>query len=150
MTIRIDYDVRGLPEAQKLLEQFQGGPLNNRMRRALRAGAKVFRVALRAEALRRTDLPRTFAKTRTRSHRYPLAVSVSPQSPLSTIFEHGAESHDEGGAGQLLANKGAGFIARGPVHHPGMLARPVIGPVFTASEDEAEDAVGDTLFEGIR
>ena len=58
-------DVRGLPEVKKMLEQVQGRELNNRMRRSLRRGAKVFREGLRDEARSRSDLPRSFRKTRT-------------------------------------------------------------------------------------
>lgn len=151
----------GLPETKQLLEQVQGAKLNARMRRSIRRGAKVFREGLRDEARSRSDLPASFAKTRTRDHRNPLGVSVSPKSPLSTIFEHGAEGHMIGDAGQLLSNfetrrakadkhTGGFFFARGPVRHPGMGARPFIAPTFDANERKAEKAMGDELFAGIK
>ena len=149
-------DVRGLPETKALLDQFQGAPLNAKMRRSLRRGAKVFREGLRKTAISRSDLPKSFRKTRTRSHRNPLGVSVSPKSPLSTIFEGGAKGHQISGA--LLSNfnrpSSAGgeptFFARGGVHHPGMAARPFIVPTFEANERKATDAMKDELFEGVR
>ena len=49
----------------------------------------------------------------------------------------------------MLANAQTGFAARGPVHHPGMAARPLIAPVFDAAKDRAGDAMEKTLFEGI-
>ena len=154
-----EFDVRGVPEVRQMLEQVQGRELNNRMRRALRRGAKVFREALRDEARSRSDLPTSFAKIRTRAHRNPLGVSVSPKSPLSTIFEHGASAHQIGAPGQLLSNfegrrqagptQGRPFFARGPVRHPGMAARPFIGPTFDAAEGRASEAMRDELLEGL-
>lgn len=133
-------DLRGLPECQAMLDQFQGQPLQNRTRRALRAGIAVIRSALRAKASS-GKFPRKFKRTRTRGHRNPVGVSVSPGSPLSTIFEHGARPH-------------AIPITRGPfagrsIQHPGMAARPLSGPVFDAKRAEAERAVADALFEGV-
>lgn len=144
-------DLRGLPEIRALLEQFGEREMVNRMRRGLRAGLKVFRTRLRAEARSRGDLPRTFAKTRTRSHRNPLGVSVSPASPLAPIFEHGAKTHPIAPRrGRLLANPKEGFVAAGAVSHPGMRARPLSAPVFEASKDEASRAIEAVVFEGIR
>lgn len=153
ITVSID----GLPATKRLLEQFEGRQLQNRMRRALRAGAKVVRNEMRDQARSRSDLPKSFAKTRTRAHRNPLGVSVSPKSPLSSIFEHGAKSHTiaPSGSSRALVGKAgersrtAAFFARGPVRHPGMEARPFIAPVFEASQDEAEESFGRVVFEGI-
>jgi hypothetical protein len=138
-------DLRGLPEVEEMLEQFQGRELNNRTRRAVRAGAAEFRDEMRSEGRSRSDLPKTFSKTRTRNHRNPIGTSVSPKSALSSIFEHGAKPHTIPGSGS------SGFGRGWPtVRHPGMAARPFIGPVFDAAKDEAEDAVADELFKGIR
>lgn len=152
----VTFDIQGMPAVQAMLDQVEGRNLNNRMRRSLRRGAGVFRDALRKEARSRADLPGTFAKTRTRSHRNPLGVSVSPASPLSSIFEGGAGRHTiSAGAGGLLAGQAgersrpAAFIARGSVSHPGMGARPFIGPVFDANQDRAGDEFLNELTEGI-
>lgn len=155
----VQMELWGLEEAQALFKQVDR-ELNNRMRRALRRGAKVFREGLRDEARSRSDLPRSFRKTRTRPHRNPLGVSVSPSSSLSNIFERGATTHQIGKAGQLLSNfatrrekadkhRGGFFFARGPVTHPGIGARPFIGPVFEATEAAAQRAIADELFKGI-
>ena len=158
----ITVDVRGLPEARKLLEQVQGRELNNRMRRSLRRGAKVMREKLRDEARSRSDLPKSFRKTRTRPHRNPLGVSVSPSSSLSNIFEHGARVHpiapkargilSNFNARRAAADRATGglFFARGPVSHPGMAARPFIGPVFDAAEHPASEAMADELFKDLK
>ena len=138
---RIDVDLRGLPEVEQMLAQFQGGPLNNRMRRALRAGVAIIRGPLRAKASS-GGFPRKFRKTRTRPHRNPLGVSLSPGSPLSTVFEHGARPH-------AIPIKKGPFAGR-TIQHPGMKARPLSGPVFDANRGRAEDAIGDALFEGIQ
>lgn len=155
MPVQITLDLRGMSEVSALLDEFQGAPLNNRTRRALRAGAGEFRDEMRSQGKSRADLPSGFGKTRTRAHRYPLGVSVSPKSPLSTIFEHGARSHTIAPGRGILAGPGgersreSAFFARGPVTHPGMNARPFIGPVFDAAQDNAEDAFEDVLFEGL-
>lgn len=149
MTARFDIDLRGDKEVQEMLGQFIGRQLVNRIRRMVRAGAAVFRTALRDEARSRGDLPVSFAKTRTKAHRNPIGVSVRVASPLVNIFEHGAVSHPIGGGGQLLANPEAGFVARGPVSHPGMAARPIYGPVFAASHGDAEEEVERELWEGV-
>lgn len=138
MSVRLD--LQGLPEVQKLLDQFQGGPLNNRTRRALRAGVAVFRGPMRAKASS-GRFPRKFRKTKTRPHRNPLGVSLSPGSPLSTIFEHGAKPH------AIPISKGP--FAGSVIQHPGMAARPLSGPVFDANQRKAEEAFASTLFEGL-
>jgi hypothetical protein len=156
MAVQTTLDLRGRDEVDQLLDQLHGRELNNRTRRALRAGAGEFRDEMRRQG-RKPGYPRGFSKTRTRSHRNPLGVSVSPKSPLSTIFEHGAGVHTiaprargilAGPSGQRSRDQV--FFARGPVTHPGMRPRPLIAPVFRAAEDDAEDAVVDVLFEGIR
>lgn len=140
MSSRIDFDVRGMDEVKHMLAQVQGRELNNRMRRSLRAAVAALRGPLRAAAST-NRYPRKFRRTRTRAHRNPLGVSVSPGSPLSTIFEHGARPH-------------AIPIKRGPmagrtVQHPGMAARPLSGPVFDANQRKAEEAFIQTLLGGL-
>jgi hypothetical protein len=137
----VTVDIRGLPEVKKLLDQFDERQINNRMRRGLRAGVAVFRKELRNRT-RSGRYPRKMRATRTRSHRNPLGVSVSPVSQLAPIFEHGAKAH-------------AIPISRGPfagrtIRHPGMAARPVEVPAFEAGERAAQQAVADVLFEGLR
>lgn len=141
MSERIDIDFRGMPACQAMLSEFTGAKLNNRTRRALRAGIAVLRTPLRAKASS-GGFPRKFKKTRTRAHRNPVGVSLSPGSPLSTVFEHGARPHD------IRITKGP-FAGR-TIHHPGMKARPLSGPVFDAHKGDAEKAVAVTLFQDLR
>jgi len=141
--------VRGYPEVQRTLNALQGGELVNRTRRGTRAGAKVMRAELRARAAS-SQFPATFRKTVTRGHRNPVGTSVGILSPLINIFEPGADPHPIGAAGQVLVNSETGFFARGPVDHPGMAARPLIGPTFEATKDEAAEAAIDTIMEGLR
>ncbi len=144
----ITVDLRGEAEVQAMLGQLQGRELQNRTRRALRAGVKPIREEMRRKG-KTKGFPRKFATTRTRNHRNPLGVSVSPKSPLSPIFEHGAKTHPIGKAGQLLYGTDPPFVARGPVDHPGMAARPFIAPVFAATEDKAESEFSKALLERI-
>ncbi len=134
-------DLSGMAEVRQMLDQFTGKEMNNRTRRAARAGAAVFRKAMRRKGGSWAARPRTFYKTRTRGHRIPIGVSVSPQSPLSTIFEHGAKPH----AIPIRSGPFAGRV----IQHPGVAARPFIVPVFDAARSEAEDAFSDVLFEGV-
>lgn len=136
-------DLRGLPEVNQMLAQFEGKALNNRMRRSLRGAGAVFRKRMRAAGrMGWANRPRSFNRTRTRNHRNPLGVSVSPQSALSNIFEGGAGPHG------IPITKGS-FAGR-TIRHPGVAARPFVGPIFEAGEDQARDAFGDELFEGIK
>lgn len=134
-------DLRGLPEVQRMLAQFTGQELQNRTRKAMRAAIAVIRPPLRAKA-RSGGFPKKFAKTRTRGHRNPVGVSLSPGSPLSTIFEHGARAH--------AIPIGKGPFAGRTVQHPGMRPRPISGPVFDAHRREAEDAFAESLFSGVK
>lgn len=155
-------DLRGLPEVNKMLGQFEGAPLRNRTRRALRGAGAVYRKRMRSGGNRGwAKRPKSFYQTRTRNHQNPLSVSVAPKSPLSTIFEGGASDHRIGASGQVLSNfgsrrqggadfSGGFFSARGPVSHPGVAARPFVGPIFTEGENEAKDAFTKELFEGIK
>lgn len=139
---RVVLDLRGTDEVHKLLRTLSGQQLQNRMRRALRRGGGVFRDGIRnAGPMGWARRPRSFYRTRTRNHRNPLGVSVAPQSPLSTIFEGGAGPH-------------AIPIAQGPyagrtVMHPGVAAKPFIGPIFASTNDDAGEAATDELFAGI-
>jgi hypothetical protein len=137
----ISIEVRGVPEAQKMLEQLTGQPLQNRVRRALRAGLAPMRKAYRSQA-KSGRYPRRFRATRTRNHRNPLGVSLAPQSPLGPVFDHGARPH------AIPITKGP-FAGR-TVHHPGMAARPITVPAFNAARDEAEAEIERVLFEGLR
>jgi hypothetical protein len=147
MTVRVRVDDRA---ARKLLAELSGRELKNRMRRATRAGAKVLRAEVRQEARSRADLPRSFARTQTINHSN-LSVSTGPTSPLLNIFEGGAGEHPIGERGQLLHSQQGEpfFAARGPVRHPGMDARPLIGPVFDREKDDAAAEGMSTLVEGI-
>lgn len=162
MSGSVDIDLRGLPEVKRLLEQVSPRELTNRTRRGLRAGTKVVRQEMRREGAT-PGYPKGFRKTRTRNHQNPLGVSVSPKSPLSNIFEHGAKRHTIApgvkvsvtGRKQVLAgpagerHRARAFFAPFPVSHPGMAARPFIAPVFDASKDEATKAFQQTTFEGL-
>jgi hypothetical protein len=139
-------DVRGLPETKKLLDSFTGNELQNRVRRGTRAGAKIMRTELRKQATG-SQFPKSFRKTATRGHRTPVGTSTGPKSPLINIFEGGADQHRIGKQGQALFNAGEGFFARGPVLHPGMAPRPLIGPVFDATKDRAAEAAMDVIFD---
>lgn len=165
MVARVDVDLRGREEVERLLSEFEGGKLNNRVRRGMRAGAKVMRSHVRKLAAS-DRYPRSFRKTKTKAHRNPLGVSTGPTSPLLNIFESGAGSHDIGSGGQLLTNRDEGlsgqmltavgrggedlFVARGPVSHPGMAARPLIAPTFDATKDAAGEAAADVIFEALK
>ena len=168
--------VTGTKEAQKLCRSLSGRELQNRTRRGTRAGAKVFRTKVRAEAKSRSDIPDSFAKTKTRGHRTPVGTSTGPTSPLLNIFEQGATGHTikpgRSGTGRttptrpgrmghytgtgVLAGpggehyRGRDFFARGPVHHPGMGARPLIGPVFDSEQEKASQAAMDEFLRGLR
>ena len=155
----LTYDLRGAKEARELLDSLADNQLQNRVRRGTRRGAAI----MRAETRRRAGsngIPSRFRKTRTRSHRTPVGTSTGPTSPLLNIFEGGAGRHAIGDPGQILTNletrrqagaeQGPPFFARGAVSHPGMAARPLVGPVFDAKKDDAAEAAMDEMLKGIR
>lgn len=145
-------DLRGLPEVKRMLEQVQGAKLKNRVRRALTAASRPVRTEMRRQgaAPGSPRFPRGFRRIpTTQRHQEPLGISVTPKSRLWPIFERGAKPHQIGRAGQLLSNQATGFIARGPVRHPGMAARPLVGPVFDASQAPAGEAFDAKLLEGL-
>lgn len=143
MSASVEFDIRGLAEVKAMLGQVEERELRNRTRRALRASGAVFRKAMRSKRAGANwpRRPKTFYRTRTRNHRIPLGVSVSPQSPLSNIFEHGARPHG--------IPIGVGPSAGRIVQHPGVAARPFVGPVFDAERRAAEEAFADELLKGI-
>jgi hypothetical protein len=155
-------EIRGGPAIARTLNALGGRELQNRTARGTRAGAGVFRKELRAD-VKSGFHPATFRKVATRNHRNPIGTSVGPTSPLINIFEGGAGSHviapgklqSSGNRPMLLSGKGGehyrprDFAASMPVTHPGMGARPLIGPVFDRSKDRAADAAIDKILEGL-
>ncbi len=159
MSAKVSVSLRGDKEIAKIIDSLSGRELQNRTRRATRSGAKVFRQGLRGRVTG-SGYPRSFRKLATKNHRDG-STSTGPTSPLLNIFEGGAGMHPIGGGGQLLSNfgtrraaankhTGGFFMARGPVSHPGMAARPIIAPEFDADQGKAADAAMDTLTDGIR
>lgn len=143
-------EIRGGPAIARTLNSLGGRDLQNRTARGTRAGAAVFRRELRA-AVKSGQHPASFRKIATRNHRMPIGTSVGPTSPLINIFEGGAGDHPIGSPGQMLHSQQGEplFAARGPVQHPGMSARPLIGPVFDRSNAEAADKAMDKVLEGL-
>lgn len=189
--------LEGLPAVRKMLDQFEGQQLQNKMRTAVRAGLKPFQRQLQFEA-DTPGHPHSFAKITAKGHGTGVSTRggesgreiygwVRPNSPLFNIFEPGAKGHTitpgvtgqntsrpsrpTGSAGHLnyavrkagvpiLAGpagsgswdakgrkrKGA-FFSRGPVHHPGMSARPMLPAAFAAAEGASVDAIANAIFQ---
>ncbi len=150
----ITIDLTGERELLAALDRLSDRELRSRTMRALRAGAKVYRQRVRAEAA--SARPKQLRKTKTKSSGRDLAVRVSPVSPLANIWEAGgARPHQIGKPGQLLSNRSRApserpFTARGPVDHPGFRAHPVWKPAFEAATPEAERLMFEAVTEGIR
>ena len=158
--------LEGLPQVRKMLDQFEGQQLQNKMRVAVRAGLKPFQAQLKFEG-DTPGHPHSFTnvpagKVTTRGGESGRAVEgyVRPKSPLFNIFEPGAKAHTvaprrkpilagPAGSGGWDAKgrkrKGA-FFARGPVSHPGMSARPELPAAFAAAEGPASDAIANAIF----
>lgn len=155
----ITFDIRGLPETKRMISWYTDRELFNRMRRAVRAGGKVFQGELKQVAAEEPtgNLPDTFRKvpapkvsSSARRGGVPTAI-IRPKSSLFNIFEPGAGRHDI--TGGLIGGPAGGrwrgktMAARGRVTHPGMKARPILPTAFGRGEDEAQDAVAAVLFE---
>jgi hypothetical protein len=157
--------LEGLPQVRKMLDQFEGQQLQNKMRVAVRAGLKSFQKTLAFEG-DTPGHPHSFTKvpagkvtTHGGASGREIEGSVRPKSPLFNIFEPGARGHTIAPKKGILAGpagsggwdaKGrkrkAAFFARGPVSHPGMSARPILPAAFSAGESAASDAVANAIF----
>lgn len=163
--------VLGIHEAEKLLDGFQGRELANAERRAVRAAANAFRPEISAAAAARHgsgsgNVPASFTKVpaaKVTTHGGDgrgIEAYVRPKSPLFNILEPGAKGHGIASkSGSLLAGRpGSGgwskegrkrsgaFFAHGPVHHPGLAARPILPGAFAAGAGRAEDAAEAAIF----
>jgi len=190
MTVAVHLE--GLPQVRKMLDQFEGQQLQNKMRVAVRAGLKPFQKTLAFEG-DTPGHPHSFTKvpagkvtTRGGASGRSIEGYVRPKSPLFNIFEPGAKGHTitpgkthgnssrpsrptataarpnynvrrggqpilagpPGGAGwdnTGRKRKGA-FFSKGPVHHPGMSARPMLPAAFAAGEQASVDAIANAIF----
>jgi hypothetical protein len=149
----IAFSLRGDREVRQLIDSLSGRELQNRTRRATRAGAAVMRTDLRAR-VRGGRYPKSFRKIATRSSTHGgIKTQVGPTSPLHNIFEGGAEQHTIAPKHSPILHSQQGeplFVAAGPVKHPGMAARPLTTPAFEATKDQAAAKAMDKLLEGLR
>lgn len=158
--------VIGGPAVRRMLGKYEGSALQNRLRRAVRAGAKPFQVALQSAAASDPtgNVPESFRKVRAAKVSTrggftgrDIVARVRPESPLFNIFEPGAQAHDIEGP-MMAGPEGAGgwtsegrkrpapFGARGRVRHPGMAARPILPTAFGRGTAAAKMAVATALF----
>jgi hypothetical protein len=91
--------LEGLPQVRKMLDQFEGQQLQNKMRVAVRAGLKPFQKTLAFEG-DTPGHPHSFTKvpagkvtTRGGASGREIEGYVRPKSPLFNIFEPGAKGH---------------------------------------------------------
>jgi hypothetical protein len=155
-----------------MVNELTGRQFQNRIRKAVRAGAKPFQGELKSEAASRhggaENLPASFAKvpaakTSTRGGSVAggqVEAYVRPSSPLFNVFEPGAGAHEiaphaggrlggpagPGGWSAAGRKRGGAFFARGAVRHPGMAARPILPSSFAAKVGAAETAVAQAIF----
>jgi hypothetical protein len=134
--------LEGLPQVRKMLDQFEGQELQNKMRVAVRAGLKPFQKTLAFEG-DTPGHPHSFTKvpagkvtTRGGASGREIEGYVRPKSPLFNIFEPGASSHTIGGGTERQARSGGltkGVLrkVRGGRRTSGMLS----GPQGSASWD---------------
>ena len=97
MAVGEEVSVVGLGPLMKLLGQYEGQPLQNAMRRAIRAGAKPFQASLKAVAAER-HAPRSFQMVPVKVTTHggagrQIEAYVRPRSPLFNILEPGAKRH---------------------------------------------------------
>jgi hypothetical protein len=158
--------VTGGDDVRRMLGKYEGREYHNRLRRAVRAGAKPFQQGLKdaAAAEPTGNLPDTFrkvpaAKVSASARRGgDIVARVRPKSPLFNIFEPGADAHDIAPTKGVLSNfeqrrqwadqaSGGPFFARRKVRHPGMKARPIMPIAFAARKRQAEHEIARVLFE---
>lgn len=174
MGAAVSFDLRGMPECQAMLAGYYGGKLQNRMRRAVRAGANEFKPGIVAEAISHhggsENVPISFRRVKVKVSTHggasnrDIVARVKPQSALFNIFEPGAEPHTIAPRGVRLMAGAAGhgggarwdevgrkrkgaFFARGAVRHPGMKARPILPAAFSGRVSAAKVDVARVIFE---
>ena len=157
--------IEGADNVKRMLDRFQGRVLQNRLRRAVRAGAKPFQAGLKAAAAADPtgNVPDSFkkvpaAKVSASSRRGgDIVARIRPKSPLFNIFEPGAGPHEISGSVMAGAAGSGGwsstgrkrrgpFGARGQVRHPGMKARPILPTAFSSKLGAAQSTVADVIF----
>jgi hypothetical protein len=158
--------ITGADEILKVLDGLDGKDRQNTERRAVRAAAKPFQASLKSAAAS-ADVPRSFQKvpaakisTHGGASGRAVVAKVRPSSPLFNIFQPGA------GAPQIapkapprqFGQVGSGswdpagrkrpdtFAAHGPVRHPGLAARDILGPAFAEAEAAAMQAFEAVIF----
>lgn len=158
--------IQGADDVKRMLDHFAGRVLQNRLRRAVRAGAKPFQAGLKSAASSEPtgNIPDSFrkvpaAKVSASARRGgDIVAKVRPKSPLFNVFEPGAEAHDieggllagpagPGGWSQAGRKRRGPFGARGRVHHPGMKARPIMPTAFSSKLGAAQRAAAAVIFE---
>jgi hypothetical protein len=149
--------LEGLPQVEKLLAQYQGQPLQNKMRQAVRAGAKPMQAGVKAQAATPghphsfTKVPAAKVTTHGGTSGHAVEAWVKPRSPLFPIFEAGAKSHTiapgkihrahsvRGGRKNRGQYSGPGAVTRGP---SSILA----GPAGSGGWDTIGRKRGDAFF----
>jgi hypothetical protein len=129
-------EIEGIPGAKKMVEGLTGRQMQNRMRRAVRAGGKVMQGTLKAAAATEPtgNVPASFKKVRAPKVSASLrrggdiVSSVKPDSPLYNIFEPGAGGHEIGGGAAFRPGSGGRTRkVRGGRRTGGRLAGPAGG-----------------------
>ena len=144
----VSLDMQGLEDVTARLVGLERRVQDREMRAALRAGAQVFRDALRARLPGRLAKDVTIASSRAGG---PGTVAVKVRfrryERIVRWREEGTPPHDiVAKRKKALGGPRLGHPVR-RVHHPGQPARPVVGPVATGFQDEAVAAVRRRLLE---
>jgi hypothetical protein len=138
--------LEGLPQVRAMLSQFEGQELQNKMRKAVRAGAKPFQAGLKVAAAT-AGHPRSFQKvpaahvtTRGGASGRSIEAWVRPKSPLFNIFEPGAKAHTiKPGKVHRQHSVRGGRANKGQYSGPGAVARSggavLAGPAGSGSWD---------------
>ncbi len=142
VTARVDGGDQLLKELASL-----GGNVRSSARSAVRAGARV----IQAEAESNTQTlgdgsgKHTAIKISQRvKGTIEAMIGPSKRKWWYRYFETGVTAHEITG-GPLVFEGDEGLVVIGSVRHPGMAAQPWLRPAFDTKQDDAVQAVGDTL-----
>jgi len=151
--------VIGLPELGARIEATKSAVRRQGVRKALAAGAEVFRRDLRAAAPVRTKgstggwgkhapgyLKRHIGRSLRVENDGSGVADVGPMksAPEGRWYEKGTRAHAIGRGSNIVTKSGAPGPQRGRLH-PGQPARPWIAPVFSADAQKAQQAFADAL-----
>lgn len=141
-----DQNIFGGRELDAALQQFSVKFEKNVLRTAMRAGANVFKEAIKANMPVKTGKLRRSVRVTSNTKKGTVTAAVKvggKKAPHASLVEFGTRAHKITPKG-AKALRIAGYVVA-DAEHPGARARPFARPTFDAKSDVAIEAVGNKI-----